>query len=82
MESGERARAAATIAMVAVASAVGIGVGYPVAGLLTDLAAVGAAGGAQLRPLVDVRLLRHRRVALANAAMLVGGIGICTCCSA
>jgi predicted MFS family arabinose efflux permease len=148
-------RAAATIALLAVASTVGIGVGYPVAGLLTDLAGVRAAyalglvvtlaalvaaavvlpdaperpairvdlGGAALltagllglllavsqtdlwrtapavcaavlvaaaallalwarrearspAPLVDVRLLRHRPVALANLAMLVGGVGM------
>lgn len=148
-------RAASTIAMVAVASTVGIGVGYPVAGLLTDLAGVRAAyalglvvtlaalvvaavvlppapdrprarvdlpGAALLTagllglllavsqtdlwhsqpvastavlvaavlllaswarrearnptPLVDLRLLRHRPIALANLAMLVGGVGM------
>ncbi len=148
-------RGAATIALLSVASTIGIGVGYPLAGLLTELGGVRAAYGlglfvtaaaflAALRsmpvppagrsarvdlpgalllagglflvlllasetslwtrhlglalalaaiavlvlcswavcerrstaPLVDVRLLRHRAVAGANAAMLVGGIGM------
>jgi predicted MFS family arabinose efflux permease len=148
-------RGAAAIAMVSVASTIGIGVGYPLAGLLTDLGGVRAAYGlgvfvtavaflAALRsmpvppagrsarvdipgalllagglflvlllvsetslwnrhlglavalaiiavlllciwtawerhsasPLVDVRLVRHRAVAGANAAMLVGGVGM------
>lgn len=145
----------ATIAQVSVASTIGIGVGYPLAGLLTELGGVRAAYGlglvvtalaflAALRsipvppkgrstrvdipgalllagglflvlllasetslwirhlglsvslaamaalllciwtayerrsasPLVDVRLVRHRAVAGANAAMLVGGVGM------
>jgi predicted MFS family arabinose efflux permease len=148
-------RGAATIAQVSVASTIGIGVGYPLAGLLTELGGVRAAYGlgmlvtavaflAALRtmpvppegrsarvdvpgalllagglllvlllasetslwnrhlglavalaalallllcvwtawerrstsPLVDVRLIRHRAVAGANAAMLVGGVGM------
>jgi predicted MFS family arabinose efflux permease len=148
-------RGAATIALISVASTIGIGVGYPLAGLLTELGGVRAAYGlgvlvtvaaflAALRsmprppagrsarvdlpgalllagglflvlllasetslwtrhlglavalaaiavlvlctwavcerrsasPLVDVRLLRHRAVAGANAAMLVGGVGM------
>jgi MFS family permease len=148
-------RGASTIALISVASTIGIGVGYPLAGLLTELGGVRAAYGlgvfvtvaaflAALRsmpvpppgrsarvdlpgalllaaglflvlllvsettlwtrhlgpaialaaiavlllciwvawerrrtaPLVDVRLLRHRAVAGANAAMLVGGVGM------
>jgi predicted MFS family arabinose efflux permease len=148
-------RGAATIALISVASTIGIGVGYPLAGLLTELGGVRAAYGlglfvtaaaflaavrsmpvppagrsarvdlpgalllacglflvlllasettlwtrhlglavglavlavlvlcswvaCELRasaPLVDVRLLRHRAVAGANAAMLVGGVGM------
>jgi predicted MFS family arabinose efflux permease len=148
-------RGAATIALISVASTIGIGVGYPLAGLLTELGGVRAAYGlglfvtaaaflAALRsmpvppagrsarvdlpgtlllacglflvlllasettlwtrhlalgvalaalavlvlggwvacerqsaaPLVDVRLLRHRAVAGANAAMLAGGAGM------
>lgn len=148
-------RGAATIALISVASTIGIGVGYPLAGLLTELGGVRAAYGlgvfvtaaaflAALRsmpvpppgrsarvdlpgalllacgllivlllasetslwsrhlglavalaaiavlvlcawvacerrsaaPLVDVRLVRHRAVAGANAAMLVGGVGM------
>ena len=148
-------RGAATIALLSVASTIGIGVGYPLAGLLTELGGVRAAYGLGLfvtaaaflaavrsmpvppagrsarvdlpgalllatglflvlllasetslwtrhlslalalaaiavlvlcswavcerrstSPLVDVRLLRHRAVAGANAAMLVGGIGM------
>jgi predicted MFS family arabinose efflux permease len=146
---------AATIALISVASTIGIGVGYPLAGLLTELGGVRAAYGlgvfvtaaaflSALRsmpsppaersarldlpgalllacglflvlllasettlwsrhlvlaialaaiavlllcgwaawerrstaPLIDVRLLRHRAVAGANAAMLVGGVGM------
>jgi predicted MFS family arabinose efflux permease len=146
---------ASTIALISVASTIGIGVGYPLAGLLTDLGGVRAAYGlgvfitsvaflTALRsvpvapegrsarvdipgalllatglflllllvsettlwsrhlelalslvvvaalvlcvwaayerratsPLVDVRLVRHRAVAGANAAMLVGGVGM------
>lgn len=149
------ARQAATIALVSVASTIGIGVGYPLAGLLTELGGVRAAYGLGLfvtalacltasrtmpdppggrsasvdvpgalllatgllvvlflaseaslwnhhlalavaltalavlllciwtvferraaAPLVDVRLLRHRAVVGANAAMLVGGLGM------
>jgi predicted MFS family arabinose efflux permease len=148
-------RGAAAIALISVASTIGIGVGYPLAGLLTELGGVRAAYGlgmlvtaaaflAALRsmpappagrsarvdlpgalllaaglflvlllagetslwsrhlglaaaltavavlvlcawaacerrsaaPLVDVRLVRHRAVAGANAAMLVGGVGM------
>ena len=148
-------KAASTIALVSVASTIGIGVGYPVAGLLTDLGGVRAAYGlgvlvtavallaawrsmpappqgrsAQMdvpgalllagglflvllpasetslwsrhlglamafvvialvlfcawvvferrcaAPLVDVRLARHPAVVGANAAMLVGGVGM------
>ncbi|HEU5265237.1 MAG TPA: MFS transporter, partial [Jatrophihabitans sp.] len=148
-------RAAGTIALLSVASTAGIGVGYPLAGLLTDLAGIRAAyalglavtaaalaaaaavlphaparpanrvdvRGALLltvallallavisqtdlwrhhlvstalvlgasvlmlagwvileartdRPLVDVRLLRHPAIALANLVMLTGGIGM------
>ncbi|MFE3290222.1 MFS transporter [Rhodococcus sp. NPDC059234] len=148
-------RAAATIALLSVASTIGIGIGYPLAGLLTELGGIRAAYGlgaavtaialltawrsiptppagrsarvdlpgafllaggillvlllvsetglwtghlgravtlavlamlllavwilAERRapaPLVDVRLLRHGAVAGANAAMLVGGIGM------
>lgn len=148
-------RGASAIALISVASTIGIGVGYPLAGLLTDLGGVRAAYGlgvfvtaaaflaalgsmpvppsgrsAQVdlpgalllaaglflvlllasetslwsrhlglavalaavavlvvcawaarerrssAPLVDVRLLRHRAVAGANAAMLVGGVGM------
>jgi predicted MFS family arabinose efflux permease len=148
-------RSAPAIALVSVASTIGIGVGYPVAGLLTDLGGVRAAyglglfvtaiaflaawrsvpaapegrsarvditgafllagglflvlflasetslwsqhlalaavlaaaavlllcawTGAELRsksPLVDVRAVRHRAVAGANIAMLVGGAGM------
>jgi predicted MFS family arabinose efflux permease len=148
-------RGAATIALISVASTIGIGVGYPLAGLLTEIGGVRAAYGlglfvtaaaflAALRsmpvppagrsarvdlpgalllacglflvlllasettlwtrypglavalaalavlflcvwaacerrstaPLVDIRLLRHRAVAGANAAMLVGGVGM------
>jgi predicted MFS family arabinose efflux permease len=148
-------RGASTIALISVASTIGIGVGYPIAGLLTDLGGVRAAYGlgvfitsvaflTALRsvpvppegrsarvdipgalllaaglflvlllvsettlwsrhlelalslmvvaalvlcawaayerratsPLVDVRLVRHRAVAGANAAMLVGGVGM------
>jgi MFS family permease len=149
------ARGGATIALISVASTIGIGVGYPIAGLLTDLGGIRAAyglgvlvtavallvalrtmpaapdrraarvdipgalllagglflvlflvseidlwsrnlwlalllaAGATLllsawtiyergvpSPLVDVRLLRHRAVAGANVAMLVGGVGM------
>ena len=148
-------RASSAIAQISVASIVGIGIGYPVAGLLTDLAGVRAAYGlglamtlvallvgwavvpaspagrggpldlagglwlgtgllllllvisqdrwwrtapgysiaglllagavlgcwvAQARrqryPLVDLRLLRHRTVLAANAAMLLAGVGM------
>jgi predicted MFS family arabinose efflux permease len=148
-------RGASTIALISVASTIGIGVGYPLAGLLTEIGGVRAAYGlgvfvtaaaflaalrslprppagrsarvdvpgalllaaglflvlllasettlwtrhrtlaitlaaaaalllaawmaSELRrssPLVDVRLLRHRAVAGANAAMLVGGVGM------
>jgi predicted MFS family arabinose efflux permease len=149
------ARGTATIALVSVASTIGIGVGYPLAGLLTELGGVRAAYGLGLfvtavaflaawrsvpapprgrlarvdapgalllagglllvlllasetslwtrhlglavaftviamlmfcvwaaferrapSPLIDVRLLHHRAVAGANAAMLVGGLGM------
>jgi predicted MFS family arabinose efflux permease len=148
-------RGAATIALVSVASTIGIGVGYPLAGLLTELGGVRAAYGLGLlvttvaflaarcampappagrsarvdipgalllagglflvlllasetnlwnrrlslalalaaiaalllciwavyelrsaSPLVDLRLARHPAVAGANAAMLVGGVGM------
>lgn len=148
-------RAAPVLALVSVAATIGIGVGYPLAGLLTELGGVRAAYGLGLfvaavafvaawrtmpippeghsarvdipgavllagglfvvlllasetglwnrlfvlavclaalalvllgvwtaverratSPLVDVRLLRHRAVAGANAAMLVGGLGM------
>lgn len=148
-------RASAIIALVSVASTIGIGIGYPLAGLLTQLGGVRAAYGLGLlvsaiaflaagrsipappegrstrvdtpgallltggltlvllltsqttlwhrhlglaaalaamavlllgfwtahehrstAPLVDVRLLRHRAVAAANAAMLIGGAGM------
>lgn len=148
-------RGASTIALVSVASTIGIGIGYPLAGLLTELGGVRAAYGLGLlvtaiallaawrsmpappqgrsasvdvpgalllagglvlvlllvgetslwthhiglavalaatatlllcvwtaferratAPLVDVRLLRHRAVAGANTAMLVGGLGM------
>ncbi|MFG1781649.1 MFS transporter [Rhodococcus oryzae] len=148
-------RAATTIALVSVASTVGVGIGYPLAGLLTELGGVRIAYGlgvfvtavaflAALRsmpappegrsarvdipgalllagglflvlllasetglwiqhlslavalaaiaalllgtwaayerrssaPLVDIRLMRHPAVAGANAAMLVGGVGM------
>ena len=148
-------RGAATIALISVASTIGIGVGYPLAGLLTELGGVRAAyalgvfvtaaaflsalrtipappAGRSARldlpgalllacglflvlllasettlwsrhlglaialaaiavlllcgwaawerrtvaPLIDVRLLRHRAVAGANAAMLIGGVGM------
>jgi predicted MFS family arabinose efflux permease len=148
-------RGASTIALISVASTIGIGVGYPLAGLLTELGGVRAAYGlgvlvtaaaflaalrtmprppagrsaqldlpgalllaaglflvlllasetilwtqhlgfavalaviavvvlgswvaSELRsrsPLVDVRLVRHRAVAGANVAMLVGGVGM------
>ncbi|WP_405057309.1 MFS transporter [Kribbella sp. NBC_01505] len=147
--------AARTIALLSVASTVGVGIGYPLAGLLTDLAGIRAAyglgfvisaaallaavlvlppaparpanrvdvlGGILLtvalvalllvisqtalwrqhtpvavgilvfsllvfaiwtiveartaKPLVDVRLLRHPAVAVANLVMLTGGIGM------
>ena len=148
-------RSTSTIALISVASTIGIGVGYPLAGLLTELGGVRAAYGlgvfvtaaaflaalrtmprppagrsaqldlpgalllaaglflvlllasetilwtqhlgfavalaviavvvlggwvaSELRsrsPLVDVRLVRHRAVAGANLAMLVGGVGM------
>jgi predicted MFS family arabinose efflux permease len=148
-------RGAATIALVSVASTIGIGVGYPLAGLLTELGGVRAAYGLGLfvtaiaflaawrsvpaapegrsarvditgafllagglflvlflasetslwsrhlglavvlaaaavlllcvwtvfelrskSPLIDVRAVRHRAVAGANIAMLVGGVGM------
>lgn len=148
-------RGASAIALISVASTIGIGVGYPLAGLLTELGGVRAAyglgvfvtaaaflaalgsmpappagrsarvdlPGAMLlaaglflvlllasetslwsrhlglavalavaaalvlcawaacerrssAPLVDVRLVRHRAVAGANAAMLIGGVGM------
>jgi Arabinose efflux permease len=148
-------RGTATIALVSVASTIGIGVGYPLAGLLTDIGGVRAAYGlgvfvtavaflAALRsmpvppegrsarvdvpgalllagglllvlllasetslwnghiglavslaaiavlllcvwtayerrattPLVDIRLARHRPIAVANVVTLVGGVGI------
>jgi predicted MFS family arabinose efflux permease len=148
-------RAAPTIALVSVASTIGIGLGYPLAGLLTELGGIRAAYGLGVfvtslafltalhsipvppkgrparmdipgalllaaglflvlllvsettlwsrhlelaltlaavavllmclwtayerratSPLVDVRLLRHRAVAGANAAMLIGGVGM------
>lgn len=148
-------RGTATIALVSVSSTIGVGVGYPLAGLLTELGGVRTAYGLGLfgtavaflvalrnipaspagrsarvdvpgalllggglflvlllasetrlwnrhlgltvtlavlaalllciwivserrsaAPFVDIRLLRHRAVAGANAAMLVGGIGM------
>lgn len=65
-EQFDRPRAGRVIAMVSVASTIGIGIGYPLAGLLTDLAGVRGAYAAGLvitaaALLVGVRVVPHAR---------------------
>jgi predicted MFS family arabinose efflux permease len=80
-------RAAATIALVSVASTAGIGVGYPLAGLLTDLGGVRAAYGlgvlvtvaaflAALRSVPAAPDGRSARVDMPGAVLLAGGLSI------
>ena len=79
------ARSAPTIALISVASTIGIGVGYPLAGLLTDLGGVRAAYGLGLF-VTAVALLAARRsmpaaprgrsahVDVNGAILLAGGL--------
>ena len=78
-------RGAATIALVSVASTIGIGVGYPLAGLLTELGGVRAAYGLGLfvtavafgaawRAIPVAPEGRSARVDLTGAVLLAGGL--------
>lgn len=78
-------RATATIALVSVASTIGIGVGYPLAGLLTELGGVRAAYGlgvfvtavaflAALRSMPVAPEGRSARVDVPGALLLAGGL--------
>ena len=78
-------RGAATIALVSVASTIGIGVGYPLAGLLTELGGVRAAYGLGLFVTAVAFLAawrsmplapegRSARVDITGAALLAGGL--------
>ena len=78
-------RGAATIALVSVASTIGIGVGYPLAGLLTQLGGVRAAYGlgvfvtavaflAAWRSMPDPPVGRSARVDVPGALLLAGGL--------
>ena len=79
------ARSASTIALVSVASTIGIGVGYPLAGLLTDLGGVRAAYGLGLfvtaiaflaawRSMPAAPEGRSAHVDITGAILLAGGL--------
>ncbi len=79
------ARGGATIALVSVASTIGIGVGYPLAGLLTEVGGVRAAYGlglfaavvaflAALRSIPTPPEGRSSRVDVLGALLLAGGL--------
>jgi MFS family permease len=78
-------RGGATIALISVASTIGIGVGYPIAGLLTDLGGIRAAYGlgvfvTAVALMVALRTVpaapdgRAARVDLPGALLLTGGL--------
>lgn len=78
-------RAAATIALLSVASTIGIGIGYPLAGLLTELGGIRTAYGlgavvtamaflAAWRSVPTAPAVRSARVDLPGALLLTGGL--------
>ncbi len=78
-------RAASTIALVSVASTIGIGIGYPLAGLLTELGGVRAAYGLGLlvtamafvaawRAVPVAPSGRSARINIVGAVLLAGGL--------
>ncbi len=78
-------RAAATIALLSVASTIGIGIGYPLAGLLTELGGIRTAYGlgavvtamaflAAWRSVPTSPAVRSARVDLPGALLLTGGL--------
>ncbi|MDQ2836451.1 MAG: MFS transporter [Actinomycetota bacterium] len=78
-------RGASTIALVSVASTIGIGIGYPLAGLLTELAGVRAAYGLGLfvtalaflaawRAIPVAPKGRSARINIPGAVLLAGGL--------
>lgn len=80
-------RASSTIALLSVASTIGIGVGYPLAGLLTEIGGVRAAyglgafvaAGALLAAVISVPAApaaRSSRVDVPGALLLTGGLSI------